>query len=425
MYLTLLGLNHNSAPIDIREQFAIQEDQYNGLYLAILSKDVSECCIISTCNRVEFYIFTDDDVSKETFLEIIEDAMSVDKNKLAEHSYHKSGREAIEHIFSVASGLDSLVVGEPQVLGQVKDAFQRAKDNFAISTFMLHLQDYTLKIAKKVRTDTGICNNPVSVSYAAVELAKKIFDNLKSASALIIGAGEMCELAIKHFITSEIGSIVITNRTYEKAVNLASEYNARAIEFDKFTEALEEVDIVISSTGADHFIITHDRMASIMNTRKHKPLFIIDIAVPRDIDPEIAKIDNIYLYDIDDLKQIVESNKKNREKEAKKAQEIIDVAINKFYKSVEVIKINPVLKDMKDFFISTKDNELKKYLEKNKIENEDEIAKLDTFMSSVINKQLHNLFTNIKTNVDSKKIHTLADAAKIIFNQEEIDNGEK
>ncbi len=425
MYLTLLGLNHNSASIDIREQFAIQEDQYNKLYKTILSKNVSECCILSTCNRVEFYIFTDEDISKDIFLEIIEDAMNVDRSKLDEHSYHKSGREAIQHIFFVASGIDSLVVGEPQVLGQVKDAFQRAKDNFAISNFMLHLQDYTLKIAKKVRTDTGICNNPVSVSYAAVELAKKIFDNLSSASALVIGAGEMCELAIKHFVTSKIGSIIVTNRTYEKACTLAKEFNATAIEFDKFSSALEEVDIVISSTGADYFIINHDRMASIMSSRKHKPLFIIDIAVPRDIDPEISKIDNVYLYDIDDLRQIVELNKKSRDKEAKKAAEIIDVAISKFYKSVEVMKINPVLKDVKDFFISTKDSELIKYLEKNKIDNKDEIAKLDTFLSSVINKQLHNLFTNIKTNVDSKKIHTLADAAKIIFNQEEIDNSEK
>jgi len=429
MQLVVLGVNHNSAPIEIREQLAIKDEEYKGMY-EFFAEDssIAETFIISTCNRVEFYFIMDIDISnfdRSSILDIVCRAISISKNDLTRYNksdldkylYFISGRDSLKHLFSVASGIDSLVLGEPQILGQIKDAFNISKLYTNCSQFMTHLQDYTLKTAKRVRTDTGIASSSVSISYVAVELAKKIFSNFSSATALVIGAGEMCELAIKHFVSANIGSIIVTNRTYEKAEKLAMQCDGTAIAFDKLTSVLDTVDIVISSTGADKFIVTYDMIQEVIARRKFKPIFFIDIAVPRDIDPKLSEIANVYLYDIDDLKQIVEDNRKSREKEAKKAVEIIDKAVDKFYDSIEVLKINPILKDVSDLFNETRDIELKRYIDRFKISDTKEIERLEQFVSTITQKQLHNIFSNIKQNAKISKKYSLSDAVKLIFSK--------
>lgn len=417
MQLGVLGLNHNTAPVNVRENFAVKNENLEEIYKKItLDENIIEICILSTCNRVEYYVVTDFSCcQKYNIVNLISNYCGLDGDDLNKYTYFKIGDEAVKHIFSVASGLDSLVLGEPQIFGQVKTAFENSKKFGGFGSYLNKLAEFTLKTAKKVRTDTGISENPVSVSYAAVELSKKIFSDLNEAKALIIGAGEMCELATRHLVGSGIGSITVTNRTFEKAKNLADEFNGNAFSFDQLHDRLWEADIIISSTGANDFIVTANMMKNAMSKRKFRPMFFIDIAVPRDIDPKGAEIANVYVYDIDDLKSVVEANKKEREKEAKKALEIINSAAISFDQSLEVLKVAPIIKDLRKTFEDARIEELRKYCDKNKVTDPDEIAKLNHLVCSTINKILHTPFTNLKHHATDGSKYSLSDAINLIF----------
>ena len=304
MQLAVLGLNHNSAPVEVREKLAVEGEELAKMYKEVMVNDrIYEAMIISTCNRVEYYIVTDDFLCNiESVLDVILGRCGIERSELGKYIYIKCGDESVEHIFRVASGLDSLVMGEPQIFGQVKDSFEASKDMSGAGTFIRKLEEYTIKTTKKVRTNTGIGENAVSVSYAAVELASKIFGNLKKHSALIIGAGEMCELAAKHFKNSGVGELTVTNRTMSKAQLLADEVGGSVLPFDGYKAELHNFDIVLSSTGATELLVTKDDAINAMGGRKKRPMFFIDIAVPRDIDPDINDVDNVYVYDVDDLK---------------------------------------------------------------------------------------------------------------------------
>ncbi len=360
--LVVLGLNHNSAPVTVRERMAIKKEEMEDLYKKFLTENsVQELFLISTCNRVEYYFIIKNylcdkcDIhspicDKCEILNIVAQNCNLSVEDLTKYTYFASGKEAVTHLFAVASGLDSLVLGEPQIFGQIKDAFEISKENNGMGGFLNKLFEFTLKTAKKVRTVTGISENPVSVSYAAVELAKKIFSDLSLAKAMIIGAGEMCELAARHLVGSNIGSIIVTNRTFEKALKLAEEFSGDAVTFDRFAQKLPEIDIIISSTGSPDFVVTAEMIKDAMKKRPSRPMFFIDIAVPRDIDPKGAEIENTYLYDIDDLKSVVEANKKEREKEAKKAWDIVHNAAFAFDEQMESLKIIPVIKNIRSYF---------------------------------------------------------------------------
>ena len=334
---------------------------------------------------------------------------------LTKYTYFASGKEAVTHLFAVASGLDSLVLGEPQIFGQIKDAFEISKENNGMGGFLNKLFEFTLKTAKKVRTVTGISENPVSVSYAAVELAKKIFSDLSLAKAMIIGAGEMCELAARHLVGSNIGSIIVTNRTFEKALKLAEEFSGDAVTFDRFAQKLPEIDIIISSTGSPDFVVTAEMIKDAMKKRPSRPMFFIDIAVPRDIDPKGAEIENTYLYDIDDLKSVVEANKKEREKEAKKAWDIVHNAAFAFDEQMESLKIIPVIKNIRSYFEEKRNEELQKYCEKFKITDEKEIEHLNYLLTATLNKILHKPFMNLKEHATDNDKYSIAEAMNIIF----------
>jgi len=421
MQLAVVGVNHNTAPVEIREKLALDDEQLKNEYNLILSNDrIYEALIISTCNRVEYYIVTDDFLCNvESVINRLAERIEEQVYEVRKYIYIYCGNEALKHLFKVACGLDSLVLGEPQILGQVKDAFEKAKVYGKYDTFLKHLEQVTLKTAKKVRTHTGISENPVSVSYAAVELAKKIFGELNNNTALIIGAGEMCELAAKHLVTSNIKKIYVTNRTYSRAEALAEEVGGEAIFFDKFYTKLSDVDIVISSTGAPTYILTYDQVKSVMKQRKFSPMFFIDIAVPRDIDPEIERLDNVYVYDIDDLKEVVEANKRERQKEAAKALKYIEHSVEDFNKWLESLKIVPTIKLIRSTFEDIKDAELDKFFRKNKIEDENLKKQISYLLASYMNKVLHNPLNVLKSRSTENRKYTLAEAAEILFKLKE------
>jgi len=421
MQLAVLGLNHNTAPVEVRETLAVSGDELSQIYAEIMQNDrIYEAMIISTCNRVEYYIVTDDFLCNiESVLGIVSEHCNMERDQLRKYTYIHCGEDSVHHIFRVASGLDSLVMGEPQIFGQVKESFEACREFGGAGTFIRKLEEYTIKTTKKVRTYTGIGENPVSVSYAAVELAAKIFGNLKSHNALIIGAGEMCELAAKHLVTSDIGSITVTNRTMEKAEKLASEVNGNVLPFENYRENLKDYDIVISSTGATELLVTKDDAKNAMAQRKKRPMFFIDIAVPRDIDPAINEVENVYVYDIDDLKAVVEANKKQREKEAVKAEEYIQQGLENFYGWLDSMKIVPVIKSLRASFEDTIEAEVQRFAQKNKVESKDEMVKMHYLLSAYMNKVLHTPLKNLKNKSSEGGKYTLDEAMKILFELED------
>jgi glutamyl-tRNA reductase len=417
MQLAVVGLNHNTAPVEVRETLAVAEAVLEELYGDILRNDrIYEAMVISTCNRVEYYIVTDDFLCNvDSVLKIIAEQCKIDRSILQKYTYIHCGEESVRHIFRVAGGLDSLVMGEPQIFGQVKDAFENSRKFGAAKTFIRKLEEFVIKTTKKVRTNTGIGDNPVSVSSAAVELASKIFGSLEDKHALVVGAGEMCEIACKHLRGADIGGITVTNRTFEKAEKLAAEVGGKAVPLDQFREELAHADIVLSSTGASGYMIEAADIKPVMIKRKHKPMFFIDIAVPRDIDPAVADIENAYVYDIDDLKAVVESNKKLRQKEAVKAMEYIETGVADFYSRVESMKNVPVIKALRESFDEKRMLELDRFCDKFKVADAGERRKLEYLLSAFMNKVLHTPLNNLKDLAPGKERYSLDEAVKIIF----------
>ncbi|MDR2870093.1 MAG: glutamyl-tRNA reductase [Deferribacteraceae bacterium] len=415
MQLSILGLNHNTAPIAVREKLSVPEQELAQAYKKLFADSrVIEATILSTCNRVEYYIVTKEDVD---ILDAIATSCGINEQTLREHSYIHCGSNALRHMVAVASGIDSLVLGEPQIFGQVKDAFRFARDHGSVHAYINRLEQFVLRTTKKVRTDTGISENAVSVSYAAVDLAKKIFGSLADKRALIIGAGEMCELAVEHLVGAGIGGITVTNRTLSKAEDLARQFAGKAVAFDKFADSLHEADIVISSTGAPVAVVESGMVKRAMTKRKREPMFFIDIAVPRDIAEDVGKLDNVYVYDIDDLKQVVEANRKEREHEATKAIELINGAVIRFEHEMDSLAADPLIVALREQTLSVFEQEFQKYCAKNPV-SEEEKEKLMAMCNAMANKLLHAPVKSLKSYVGSGGSYSMAEAARLLFNLE-------
>ncbi|HCJ66625.1 MAG TPA: glutamyl-tRNA reductase [Elusimicrobia bacterium] len=338
MKIIVLGLNHKTAPIEIREKLAIPESKLiEALKVFFARVAPNETVIISTCNRTEVYVVHSQETSEiiQKIKNFLADYRQVQKSEFENSIYLYEGEECAKHLFQVAAGLDSMVVGEDQVLGQVKTAYLQAHENKTTGRIFNILFQKALNLGKHVRTITGINRGSVSVASVAVELAEKIFGNLSGKKAMIIGAGEMSEITIKNLVEHGIKSIFVTNRTYARAQELARKFGGNdlsrgddltslAVRFDEYPAYLETVDIVISSTAAPYPIMKKEDILPVMRKRKYRALFLIDIAVPRDIEAEVNEIDNVYLYNIDDLQEIVNSNLKEREKEIEKCNRIIN-----------------------------------------------------------------------------------------------------
>jgi glutamyl-tRNA reductase len=348
--LCLVGLNHRTAGVETRETFALAGSDFleNTLFLPVgaekrASSPIREVMALSTCNRVEILAAGKGDELAETLLAIWAAARGGKTEDLRPFVYVRQEDEAVRHLFSVASSLDSMILGEPQILGQLKDAYKNALESGSTGTILNRLLHHAFYAAKRVRSETGVAAAAVSVSYAAVELAKRIFGDMSSYQAMLIGAGEMAELSATHLMNAGIKSILVANRTRARAVELAARYGGRDVPFEELVNYLPEVDIVISSTGASEAIIRAEDMAGVMKKRKNRPMFFIDIAVPRDIDPGVNSLDNIYLYDIDDLKEVVEENLAQRREEAVKAADIVEEETRKFRRWLEALEVQPTI----------------------------------------------------------------------------------
>jgi glutamyl-tRNA reductase len=330
MSLLAFGINHQTAPVAIRERVAFTpESLLPALQDLIERTAVNEAAILSTCNRTEVYCGLDAN-DTDVVLKWLEEFHRLERSELEPYIYHHPDQHAVRHMLRVASGLDSMVLGEPQILGQMKDAYQLASEAGTIGKMLSKLFQHTFSVAKQIRTDTAIGHSPVSVAFAAVSLAKQIFGELSDSTVLLIGAGETIELAARHLKESGIGRIVIANRTVERAHALASELDGYAIALSEMPKHLAEADIVISSTASTLPILGKGSVESALKQRKHKPMFMVDIAVPRDIEPEVDELDDVYLYSVDDLQEIIQENLKSRQDAAHQAEEIIDTQVTHF-----------------------------------------------------------------------------------------------
>lgn len=417
MEIHVVGLNHNTAPIEIRELFAVSKEELHKLYNIFLAHNsIYEILILSTCNRVEVYYANDNTHDDSEF--IIDTLLSLKDIKIdnaKDYFYHFESKEALKHIFEVSAGIDSMVLGEPQIFGQVKDAFTHAKDFNAARQIFKKLEEITIVCTKKIRTYTKISERPLTISSAAIDLAKKIYGSFENRNALIIGAGQMCELAAKYLMNEGLKNIFVANRTYERAKLLSESIGGKAVAFESINELLSIVDIVISSTSSNNYILEYGQIEKKMPIRKHRPLFFIDIAVPRDIDPKINEIENVYVYDIDDLKSVVELNKKMRMQEIDKAQIYINEAINNYYKWLKALKIAPVIVSLKKYFEQTKEEEIKRLQTKLKITNDKDLLILNRALDDYAKKLLHKPLINIKLAALNDNKYTFTDVVKMLF----------
>jgi len=340
------GVNFKTAPVEVRERLACGVDEARKILPHLkTASGVEELCILSTCNRVELYTYSSREENVELLLSLFLEGKGL--REARRHMFVKRGEEAIFHIFKVASSLDSMVVGEPQITAQFKESFKLAQELGTVGKILNRLFEKALRASKRVRVETGISRNAVSVSYAAVELAKKIFGDLRKAKVLLVGAGEMGELAANYL--KRIGcQIFITNRTYERALKLSQELGGNALRFEEMEEFLGGMDIVIVSTGARNYVLTAELVKRAMKKRNYDPMFIIDISVPRNVEPAVGRVDEVFLYDIDDLKEVVESNLKDRLREAKRGEIIIWDEVKKFKNWMESLKIEPLILKLKE-----------------------------------------------------------------------------
>jgi glutamyl-tRNA reductase len=390
--ILIIGLNHKTAPVEIRECIAFSKEEVaSGIEKLHKLDPIREAVLISTCNRVEVLITTDQpEEAISAVKSFLSDFKQIPVEAFKESLYIHSGDEAIRHIFRVAGSLDSMILGEPQILGQIKESYRVSNAAKTSSVVLNRLLHKTFSVAKRIRTETGIGDHAVSVSFMAVELGRKIFNSLEGKTVLLIGAGEMAELAVEHLLRYKIGQLVVANRTLERGMELAKKFKGSSIKFEEIPESLETADIVVSSTGSKDYVLFAHQVKKIMRDRKNRPIFFIDIAVPRDIDPEINKISNAYVYDIDDLRNVIEDNLEDRKKEAIKAERIVDEAVIHFREWLENLSVVPTIIELRNKIQTIAREELKKTAQSlNHLSNDDLIA-LDKMINALTNKILHD-----------------------------------
>jgi glutamyl-tRNA reductase len=398
MEIILVGLSHNTAPVEVREKFCIPREgikEFLGRMAGI--PGAREGVLLSTCNRTEVLSIVECGAEVLTRVKgLLAGIAGVSVDELNSYLYIHRGKDAVRHLFRVSASLDSMILGEPQILGQVKEAYGQAVESRFSGLVLNKLFHRSFFVAKRVRTETKIATQAVSVSYAAVELAKKILGNLEDKRALLIGAGEMSELAARHLTSQGVHEILVTNRTPSRAVELAQKLGGKAISFEDFSKELKNVDIILSSTGSPHYIIYYEQLTEVIRARKNRPMFFIDIAVPRDVDPNINEIDNVYVYDIDDLQGIVESNKEERKKEIQKAEEIVIQGVEAFNRWLNSLDIVPTILALRGRMEEIRKRELEKTLSLLKNVSEEERKALDLLTNSIINKILHHPISLLK-----------------------------
>ena len=388
MTLALIGINHKTAPIALRERIAISRDDLPETTRALAAvPGVTECMIVSTCNRVEILAAVESpNAGLSTFLER---HFGLDPALLAPHLYEHRDQDAVRHLFRVAASLDSMVVGEPQILGQVKEAFAVARAAGTIAGQLEHLLQSAFAAAKKVRSETEIGSNSVSIASVAVELARKIFGSLQGRTVFLVGAGKMSELAARHLVQQGAGAILVTNRTLERAQRMAETFKGQVIPFEQLYEAGSQADIVISSTGAPHPIFRREHGQAFLHRRRNRPMFFIDIAVPRDVDPEMGKLEGIFVYDIDDLQQVAAAHMAERSREATDAEALIAGEVERFQQRLLTVNVAPAIVALQHQAEEIRQAELKRAQPRLGPLNGEQIAAVEALTRGLVNKFLH------------------------------------
>ncbi|TDX51383.1 glutamyl-tRNA reductase [Orenia marismortui] len=387
MDLIVIGLNYRTAPLELREKLSLTKKQQQEILERIkLSPKVEGAIVLSTCNRTELYLEVENSADNKIAFEIFNLISNLSVETLKNYIYIYNEIEAITHLYRVASGIDSLVIGEVQILGQVKRAFYRSRDLGLIDSYLYKIFTDAFRVAKQVRTETKISYGATSISYVAVELTKKIFGSLSGETVLILGAGKMSELALKSLVDNGVTGVMVANRTYSRGEELANKFCAKVVRWNQLDEWVNKVDIIIASTAAPHYVLHYNLVKQVMDT-KRGPLFLIDIALPRDIDPRVAKIPGVHLYDIDDLEEVVEDNLAKRKEELKKVEAIIKNEIASLEEWINQQQAIPLIKDLRRRADTIKEEELSRAL--HKLESSDERLVVEELANRLTNKLLH------------------------------------
>jgi len=404
MKVLVIGVNHKTANVEVREKLAFNGPKLEeGVFGLRKIPEVREAAVLSTCNRVELYLCVNKTAdAADKIKDFLAGFHGLARQDIEKSLFVHSGEEAIRHIFRVSSSLDSMVVGEPQILGQIKDTFDFALTKKTTGVLLNKLMKKAISTAKRVRTETRIAENAVSISFAAVELAKKIFTNLTGKSFMLLGAGEMAELAARHLLNNGVQNVMVVNRTYDRGCELASEFGGKAVRFEDFLMELVHADIIICSTGAPTYVLHKDQMHKVMKERKHRPVFIIDISVPRNIDPEINKLDNVYLYDVDDLQEVVDTNIHGRRVEAEKAEMIVNEEVEKFIRWMSSLDSVPTIVALRQKADEIKAEEVEKLKGKFPDLDEDKMKAVEYMATAIINKLIHPPTVALKEDTEDR-----------------------
>jgi glutamyl-tRNA reductase len=417
MTFQLIGVNHRSAPLEVREKLAISESHLPDAVQKLAAyPGVNEAMIVSTCNRVE--LLTRSMNGGVNLREFMRGYWQADPAQLDRHLYEFKDREAIRHLFRVTSSLDSMVVGEPQILGQVKEAYAVARAVGTVSSELDALVTRAFAVAKKVRTETEVGSSAVSVASVAVDLAKKIFGNLAGKTVYLVGAGKMTELAARHLLAHGAGQILVANRTYERSQQLAHKFAGQAIPFEQLYDTVDKADIVISSTGAPHAIFRREHAERFLARRRNRPMFFIDIAVPRDVDPEVNKLDGVFVYDIDDLQQVVATHVLDRKKEAQRAEDLVAVEVDRFLANLRTADVVPTIVSLQEHFETIRQAEVDRVRGRlGALTPEQELA-VEAMTRGIVNKIMHTPITTLKSAAreQTPEATTLIDVVRRLFN---------
>src|ERR1041384_3946504 len=408
MSILLVGVNHKTAPGEVRERLFFNDEACaSGLRQLVDGEIVREGLIVSTCNRVEILGATASDkleFGAGRIAQFLDTSGSLPAGFLNAHLYSHTNEEAVRHLFRVASSLDSMVVGEPQVLGQVRHAYALGVEAGTVGRVLNRLVHHTFRVAKRVRNETGIAANAVSISYMAVELGKKIFDSsLKGCSVLLIGAGEMAELSARHLVNAGAARVTIANRTEETARRLANEFGAATVALDRLDDVLHEADVIICSTGAPEYVVTEARTRKALARRRNRPTCFIDISVPRNIDPAVSNIPNVFLFDIDDLESVISSNIREREREAERAELIVQSEVMQFQQKLRLMDIGPTIGALRQNMQDVARAEMARQRKKLGPLTKDQEEAIESLLMSTVNKISHPLISQMRRFYESNE----------------------
>ncbi|MDR3687174.1 MAG: glutamyl-tRNA reductase [Coriobacteriia bacterium] len=417
MHLTLVGLSHKTAPVDIREKLTFPANVQQSALSALTASDaVAEAVIVSTCNRTEIYAVTAENFDGPgAIIDFMCDYHDLDRHELVRYLYISEGEAVVRHLFRVVASLDSMVLGEAQILGQVKEAYEHSFEGGGSQRIFNKLFRQSFEVGKRVRTETEIGENAVSISYAAVELAKKVFDTLDGRTILVVGAGKMSELTAKHLVSQGVKEVLVANRTFARAQELADKFEGTAIPYEDLFTRMADADIVISSTAATGYVITKSEVAAARKGRRRGPLFLIDIALPRDIDPAVNDLADVYLYNIDDLNGVVSANLEERMHEAELAEVIIAEEMASFESWLESMEVVPTVAAIRSKAEAIRQAELEKAIKRLGGLSEKELATVDALTASIVNKMLHGPTQRLKQVASEKDGYSYVETARMLY----------